>query len=88
MNEIIMLIFLTLSNGDVYNKVWQMPTGATHKDCLQAGAQWMSTQKPEDSPQYLCLVKGDTSHADDAAPAPTPSPKSDSDVVPPGAFST
>ena len=54
--EIVVLILLTLSGGNVYNKVLQMPT-PSHRDCLQAGAQWLSTQKAEDSPQYLCLDK-------------------------------
>jgi hypothetical protein len=66
--EIIILIILALTNGDVYSKVIQMPN-ASHKDCLAAGAAWLDSQKPEDSPQYLCLVKSDRVHTEDGGPA-------------------
>lgn len=59
--ETIVLILLTLVNGDVYSKVIQMPAHTAPKDCPNAGAQWMATQKASESPQYLCLVKSDTS---------------------------
>ncbi len=56
-DEIDVLILLTLVNGDTYSKVLQMPAHSSHKDCLNAGAQWLSTQKPQDNPQYLCVIK-------------------------------
>ena len=57
----IVLILLTLVNGDIYSKAVQMPAETSHKACLDAGAQWLGTQKAEDSPQYLCLEKSDVS---------------------------
>ena len=59
--EVIVLILLSLVNGDVYSRVMQMPDHSSHKDCLSAGAQWLATQKAADSPQYLCLEKSDVS---------------------------
>ena len=59
--EILVLILMTLVNGDVYSHVYQMPATATRKDCVQAGGAWMATQKGEDSPQFLCAVKSDVS---------------------------
>ncbi len=63
--ETIVLILLTLVNGDVYSKVIQMPAHTAPKDCPNAGAQWIATQQAKDYPQYLCLVKS-TTPADDA----------------------
>ncbi len=67
--EITVLILLSLINGDVYSKSIQMPEHSSHKDCLDAGAQWMAAQKQADSPQYLCLVKSDVSQMEDGGPA-------------------
>lgn len=66
--ETIVLILLALSNGDVYGKAIQMPAHSTHKDCLEAGAQWIATQDSKTSPQYLCVVKSDVSQAEDGGP--------------------
>ena len=68
--DILVLIVLTLVNGDVYNHVYQMPDHTSQKDCIQAGAAWMDTQKLEDSPQYLCAIKSDVARLPAAAPAP------------------
>jgi len=70
--DILVLIVLTLVNGDVYNHVNQMPEHASKRDCLTAGAVWMAGQKLADSPQYLCAVKSDVSKMPipPAAPAP------------------
>ena len=65
--EIIVLILLSLSNGDVYNKVLVMPT-PSQKDCLAAGATWMNQQDPKTSPQYLCAVKSNVTT--DTVPVP------------------
>jgi len=67
--ETIVLILLALSNGDVYGKTIQMPAHSTHKDCLEAGAQWISTQDSKTSPQYLCVVKSDVSQMNEGGPA-------------------
>jgi hypothetical protein len=66
--EIIVLIILSLSNGDVYSKVIQMPN-ASHKDCLAAGAAWLDAQDPKGSPQYLCVVKSNAITQNEGGPA-------------------
>jgi len=74
--DILVLILLTLNGSDVYSKVVQMPEHSTKKDCLEAGVQWMATQKPADSPQYLCAEKSSTQNMDaDGAPLEPPKPK-------------
>ena len=66
--EVIVLILLALSNGDLYSKVLQMPN-ASHKDCLAAGASWLDTQDPKTSPQYLCVVKSNQAAGEPGGPA-------------------
>lgn len=63
---VIVLILLSMIHGDLYSKVLQMPAGASQRDCVTAGAQWITTQKEKDSPQYLCVVKSDFSKPSDA----------------------
>lgn len=66
--ETIVLILLSLINGDVYSKAIQMPEHSSHKDCLNAGAQWLAVQDAKDSPQYVCLVKSDVSQMEGGGP--------------------
>jgi hypothetical protein len=52
----VLLVMILSPEGDVYTHTFSDPQ-TTEKDCMQAGANWIQTQRPESAPQFICVLK-------------------------------
>ena len=52
----VLLVMILSPEGEVYTHTFSEPQ-ISEKDCMEAGAHWMTTQHPDDAPQYACILK-------------------------------